>query len=240
MAIPNEKEPEKAQGSVPQKGSGDDFDVFDDGKVSASEKVGQKVSSSEKSKHKKPTQKPSSKKGVNKSLPKKGKKTEDKAPPKKSFKKIIQEQLDLIGKNKRFDGVRKEKVAFGIFLSMPSKIRGTQKDFAELWKISENSLSLWKNDEAVKEVRSALIKAFLYDKTPDVLEALYNNAVTVNPWTGHTDIGSIKLWLQFVEEWKEGQTLGLTDKDGQVVFQFSVGKSPFIQPEDDKKKPDKK
>lgn len=76
--------------------------------------------------------------------------------------------------------MRVEKVAFCIFLALPENLRGKQGDFSKQWGISENALSIWKADPTVQKLRLILMKRILIDKTPAVIENLFNAASTKN------------------------------------------------------------
>lgn len=74
--------------------------------------------------------------------------------------------------------MRTEKIAFAVFLALPEHIRGSQGFFSKQWGISEATLSAWKNDGDIQKVRMKVMRAVLLDKTPAVLDNLFNAAST--------------------------------------------------------------
>lgn len=144
---------------------------------------------------------------------------------------IIKAHLETIGKHPLAKGMRVEKIAFCIFLSLPEAVRGDQRQFSKEWSISENSLSIWKTEPEVQKLRLVLMKRLLIDKTPAVIENLFNAASTKNAfWNVNT--AAVKLWLQFVEEWEEASKVNL-NATGWFTVNFWPWKSDFINPEDE-------
>lgn len=147
---------------------------------------------------------------------------------------IIKGHLEAIGKHPLAKGMRVEKIAFSIFLALPENLRGKQGDFSKQWGISENALSIWKAEPEVQKLRLVLMKRILIDRTPAVIENLFNAASTKNAF-GNINTAAVKLWLQFVEEWEEASKVNL-NATWQIVVNFGFWKSQFIQPEDEKEK----
>ncbi len=152
----------------------------------------------------------------------------------KSRKDVLRKHLNLLSEIEGFKDMKIEKQAYAVFLGLPESIRGKQKEFGADWKISEQTLSAWKHDPVVKNVRETLMKNILMDKTPAVLEMLYNGTQRTNLKTGLVDTSSIELWLQYVEGWKKGQDLDV--KSSGVTVEFAVPPSPFMTGEIKKEK----
>lgn len=149
---------------------------------------------------------------------------------------IIKGHLEAIGKHPLAKGMRVEKIAFAVFLALPEAIRGDQRKFSKDWKISENSLSIWKTESEVQKLRLVLMKKILIDKTPAVLDNLFEAASKKNSfWSINT--AAVKLWLQFVEEWEEASKVNL-HAEGWFTINFWPWKSDFINPEDEEENPE--
>ncbi len=132
------------------------------------------------------------------------------------------------------EGMRFEKAIFAWLLSLPRKLRPqnlkTQKDFSKSYNISENSLSTWKKEKDFQRLRTSLMKNNFIDRTPDVIENLYR-AATADPLTGKSPVPAIRLWLEFIEDWRLNQPIE-SEPEEKVIFQFATTRSPFINPED--------
>lgn len=94
-----------------------------------------------------------------------------------------------------------EYLAFIKWIATPEIFREqkTQGDFSEKFGIGQDTLSEWKSrdgfwDEVRKETR-----AFFKEKTPLIVASIYKKLAT-NP-----DGPLAKIWLQYIEEWKEEQ-----------------------------------
>ena len=76
--------------------------------------------------------------------------------------------------------MRVEKIAFSIFLALPEAVRGDQRQFSKEWGISEQTLSGWKMEPDIQKLRLKVMKSVLIDKTPAVLDNLFNAASKTN------------------------------------------------------------
>jgi hypothetical protein len=151
--------------------------------------------------------------------------------------KLINGWLDLLKDNELIKDMRIEEVAFSIFLAIPETDRGTQQEFAKQWGVSETTLSLWKLKPAIRKVRGQLLPSLLIDKTPKVIDSLYDAATGTDAY-GKKNVPAIKLWLQYVEEFKEGVSLLGGGEGITVNFGGGIGPSPFMTastPESQKK-----
>jgi len=148
---------------------------------------------------------------------------------------IIKAHLKTLENHSLTDGLRVEKVAFAIFLALPERVRWTQGKFSKDWWISEQTLSWWKFLPEIQKIRMALMKSVLVDKTPAVMDNLFEAASMKNAF-GNVNVWAVKLWLQFVEEWQESSKLDL-NATGWFTINFGAGKSQFIQPTDESPKP---
>lgn len=161
------------------------------------------------------------------------KKKSSKNKPDLSFKNAIKGNLEYVSKMKDFEDMKVEKIAFAIFLSFPKKERGIMADFTKEWGISEVSLWRWKKDLRVHKIKMMFMATNLSEGTEDALAALRHNLTTRNLVNGLYDVPSVKLWLQFVENWKEAQQLEV-EESGNINVIFNTAPSHFIQPKDKK------
>lgn len=144
---------------------------------------------------------------------------------------IVKAHLKTLENHAMTVWMRIEKVAFAIFLWLPEAVRWTQGDFSREWGISEQALSGWKYLPEIQRIRMTVMKSVLIDRTPAVMENLFTAASKANSF-GSVNVGAVKLWLQFVEEWKEASTLDL-NASGWFTINFGAWKSQFIQPTDE-------
>lgn len=144
---------------------------------------------------------------------------------------IISGHLDSLWQHPLAKWMRTEKIAFAIFLWLPEQLRWSQISFSKQWWISENSLCVWKLEPEVQTLRLQVMKAILLEKTPAVMDNLFEAASKKNSfWTVNTP--AIKLWLQFIENWQESAKLDL-NASGWFQINFGAWKSQFIQPTDE-------
>lgn len=92
------------------------------------------------------------------------------------FDNIIRAHLNQLENSEICKGMRTEKIAFAVFLALPEYLRGSQQFFSKQWGISEQTLSGWKMDRDIQKIRMKVMKAVLLDKTPAVLDNLYEGA----------------------------------------------------------------
>jgi len=144
---------------------------------------------------------------------------------------IISGHLDSLWQHPLAKWMRTEKIAFAIFLWLPEQLRWSQISFSKQWWISENSLCVWKLEPEVQTLRLQVMKSILLEKTPAVMDNLFEAASKKNSfWTVNTP--AIKLWLQFIENWQESAKLDL-NASGWFTINFGAWKSQFINPTDE-------
>ena len=144
---------------------------------------------------------------------------------------IVKALLKQVEKHPLAATMRVEKIAFAVFLALPEAVRWQQSKFSKEWWISEQTLSGWKFNTEIQRLRLLVMKSVLIEKTPAVMDNLFEAASKKNAF-GSVNVGAVKLWLQFVEEWKEASTLDL-NASGWFTINFGAGKSQFIQPTDE-------
>lgn len=134
-----------------------------------------------------------------------------------------------------------EKRLFLIFMSIPVKIkerdewwdvvekRLTQKDFSEASWTSETSLSKWKCQKWFYQNRIDLMKQIYSMKTPEVIDNLFKWATLTSFSTWKVDATAIKLWLEYIENFKPGDDQNAWGGGVNIYFwNWSVWKSQFI------------
>lgn len=144
---------------------------------------------------------------------------------------IVKSLVKQVEKHPLAATMRVEKIAFAVFLALPEAVRWQQATFSKEWWISEQCLSGWKFNTEVQRLRLLVMKSVLIEKTPAVMDNLFEAASKKNAF-GSVNVGAVKLWLQFVEEWKEASTLDL-NASGWFTINFGAWKSQFIQPTDE-------
>ena len=93
------------------------------------------------------------------------------------------------------------------FSAMPSIYRyeqykfSTEQDFAKHYKLSQDTLTDWKNKESFSKDVDKQLHRWGSDKTPAVIEALFNSILE----DGRA--AEVKLWLQYIKQWKEGMVI---------------------------------
>ena len=99
------------------------------------------------------------------------------------------------------------------FYSMPTIFRQaeygfkTEKEFAKEYDLAPDTLVDWKKrPEFTKDIDAQLAK-WGADKTPDVLASLYRTILKEGK------ASEVKLWLQFIKNWKEGMIVERPDFD---------------------------
>lgn len=143
--------------------------------------------------------------------------------------KFRESWFEMLTKIEDYKDLRIEQLAFGIFLASMPKDRGTQGDFAKAWGVSETTLSAWKMNPKIRKLRIDTMKLFYVDKTPVVIDTLYE-AATKTDFNGKYNTPAMKLWLQYVEDYREKSAL---DVGGEgIAIHFGGGKSPFMTGDD--------
>ena len=109
------------------------------------------------------------------------------------------------GSSPRHDAEYKQFIEW---LALPVKERElkTQKELAEQFGLSEWTLSQWKDRQGFWPAVEAVRKSWGKSKTPEVLNSLYNKALTGNA-------AEVKLWLQYIEGYSEKTKSEVTTKD---------------------------
>jgi len=93
------------------------------------------------------------------------------------------------------------------FYALPSIFRKeqyefkTEQDFAKHYKLSQDTLTDWKKRKGFSNDVDEQLKKWGADKTPDVIAALFRTILTDGK------AAEVKLWLQFIKNWKEGMIL---------------------------------
>lgn len=137
--------------------------------------------------------------------------------------------FDMLKNIDDYKDMRIEQLAFAVFLATLPADRGTQKDFSEAWGISETTLSAWKMNPKVRKLRIETMKLAYVDQTPVVLQTLFE-AATKTDFNGKYNTPAMKLWLQYVEDYREKSALDVSSEG--IVVQFGGGKSPFMTADD--------
>lgn len=81
----------------------------------------------------------------------------------------------------------------------------TQKQFAEYYNVSQDTLTDWKRRGDFEEKVDAILKMWSIGKTPDVVHGIYRAAVKGNPM-------SQLLWLQYFKKFVPKQEIEHTKK----------------------------
>ena len=146
-----------------------------------------------------------------------------KTDPEKNWLKT---HLDSLGSIDGIKETRVEKIAFGIFLASPEEVRGHQKDFSKQWNISQNTLTVWKQDPQVLAVRTQFLTPLILENTPEVILHLLKATKTRNKITGLYDTKAIELWFKYVEKWREEEAEN--GNQNGIMVNFMGSPSPYI------------
>jgi len=125
--------------------------------------------------------------------------------PKKSKNKT-KTKSKQIQKNQPYKLSEFEEYAF--FLALPrderKKLFGfhTDIDFSEEWGVDNSTLSEWKKDDKLWELRNTYLKRFK-QYTADVLSGLRNRAAKEGK------ASEVLAWMKIVEGWKEEQDINV-------------------------------
>ncbi len=131
----------------------------------------------------------------------------------------MKKQVNLLLKNEDISDLSVEQVAFALFWALPECQRQRQKDFSYMWDVSERTLSQWKHHPKIQKLRNKFMQNVLVEKTPLVLEALFQATQRLHKVTGLVDVKAIRLWLEYVEGWNPKQEANANNNSGvQVVF----------------------
>jgi hypothetical protein len=101
---------------------------------------------------------------------------------------------------------------FARWCATPEPLRDpqTQGEFARLHNVNEATLSRWRREpEFWDEVKKG-IKVWNKERLPNVLAALYKNILK----NGHGV--DVKMWLQWVDDWKEKSDVDNPTMTGEV------------------------
>lgn len=103
-----------------------------------------------------------------------------------------------------------EYLRFVMWCALPSKIRSpkTQGELAEQLGVHETTLSDWKRKEDYPDLVRKFIKEWARDRTSDVVDAIYQGAISVGD---KGQAANAKLWLQWVDEWAESADVNVYD-----------------------------
>lgn len=147
---------------------------------------------------------------------------------KKTVEKFIQKALSLIENNDAYADLTNEQISFAIWWGQIESDRGTHRAFADSIGVTETTLYNWKHNTTIRELRTELIKFMIHEWLPEVLMNLKDAATTsikvANP------VPAASLFLKYVENFRESMDIDLDHHE----YRFGFGKSPFIQPEDEK------
>jgi len=88
----------------------------------------------------------------------------------------------------------------------------TEKAFAEHYGLSQDSLTDWKKRPEFEKDVDEQLKKWGADKTPEVIAALFRTILKEGK------AAEVKLWLQFMKNWREGIVLDqtITEKDNKL------------------------
>ena len=77
----------------------------------------------------------------------------------------------------------------------------TEGEFAKKFNLNKDTLTSWKQRDVFQKDVDKQIRKWGSDKTPDVIAALYRTILQDGK------AAEVKLWLQFIKNWKEGMVL---------------------------------
>lgn len=140
-----------------------------------------------------------------------------------------------------------ERKLFLIFMAWSLKIRHqdeewdwdwkrlTQKDFSEASWVSRTTLSKWKSEKWFYINRMDLMKHMFSERTPHVVENLFEWSILKSFSTWKVDATAIKLWLEYIEGFKPGEDQNAWGGGVNIYFwNWKVWKSQFINKPDTK------
>ena len=98
-----------------------------------------------------------------------------------------------------------EYAQFIKWMATPSVLRKprTQQDLSKEFQVSQQALSSWKKREGFWDEVRLEMKVWAKDKTPNVIQAIYQIVIK----QGKGSPQAAKLWLQYIEQWAEGQEI---------------------------------
>ena len=129
-------------------------------------------------------------------------------------KKPLKRKPKTTSKTRSDKGTHRKQATFevyGFFLSLPSPERQeefefyTDKGFAKKYKVTSETLTAWKKDDALWEIRNEHMSAFK-KHTADVLAALGRKALK------RGDAFEVLTWMKLVEGYNEKTGLDITSK----------------------------
>lgn len=137
--------------------------------------------------------------------------------------------LTLLNINQDYQKLRPEQIAFAVWASQPKNERGRLGDFAKKIGVSRVTLWNWQKHDVIKQLRFEVMISSIQMSTTDVLYNLAERA-------SNTDMSFnaapyIKIYLQFIEGWRENEPAVKPD----IVVNFGFQPSKHIQPEDSNK-----
>jgi len=148
----------------------------------------------------------------------------------KRVRLLIEPFFSLCQKKEAYKKLKPEQVAFVFMLLQPRDERLQVADMARQLSVEDRTLYRWQNDPVIIELRFDMMHLIFKKHTPDILENLADRAKSRDPESNA--VPAVKLWLQYVEDWKETQKL----ESNQPVFSFGFPPSQFIAPKKPKKK----
>jgi len=130
---------------------------------------------------------------------------------------LIRRTIDSIGRKTLKKFKKKEErdlrhpyeyAEFIKWMATPSVLRKpkTQQDLSKEFKVSEQALSAWKKRDGFWDEVRLEMKIWAKDKTPNVIQAIYQVIIK----QGKNSPQAAKLWLQYIEQWMEGQEIKTT------------------------------
>lgn len=110
-----------------------------------------------------------------------------------------------------------DQLLWAYISSLPKKIRPNQAQFARYMGYSVRTLIRWSYRDDFRKVKSKFLLEILKEKTPLVLQNLLDGASLPNNM-GTVNVPAIKLWLQYIEDFKEGVDVTSQGDKIEVVF----------------------
>ncbi|MDA2921688.1 phBC6A51 family helix-turn-helix protein [Patescibacteria group bacterium AH-259-L07] len=99
------------------------------------------------------------------------------------------------------------------WIALPKPLREprTHLELAEKYGVDKATLSQWKHKDGFwDEVRKEM-KQWARDKTPNVIQAIYQKILK------YGNAQEAKLWLQFIEDWKEKSEVDVGGKSIEAL-----------------------
>lgn len=194
---------------------------------------------------------PTTKKGekvsdVRKQVPEVGKKISVPTPPPKKVQElktplsveenaknlafeIVEDYALGLEKIERFSKIPIDRIRFAAFIAIPECCDLTNTQFSEQYKISKNTLSLWRQRDEVEALRKYCLKHSMQRSTPKVMKILKQAATELDD-ENKIQLGAVKTFLAYAEDFNEKLDLNVVAK-GNLTVQFAnVSQSPFVQP----------